>query len=252
MKIGVLVKQVVDVRTVRIDSQTGTPKVGDKPVMNTADARAVAWTVDLKEAAGGEIAAITLGLKASREVLVGALATGVDQAIHVVAEDAGKGDSLAVARALADAVRDEGFDVLVAGYRSDDDATGQVGIQLAELLGIPHIAGVLTVAADGETLRVERDVDGFPEEIEIAGPVLLILKESEEAPTRHPSLRGMMQAKRKPLREVEASVPMTSSLTWSAPMGQRVGVDRILLDGVPADEAAAKLAAWLREHRLVG
>lgn len=252
MKIGVFVKQVVDVASVRIDTATGAPTMAAKPVMNTADARAVAWAVDLRGHLGGQVFAITLGPVGAREVVTSALATGVDVGIHVISDDVEKGDSLAVARALAGAVGGEGFDVLVAGSRSDDDATGQVAIQVAEMLGRSHLSGVISVAREDDGLTVHRDVDGFPEDIAIAPPVVVILKESDEAPTRHPSLRGMMQAKRRPVREVTAAAEMTTPLTWSAPMGQRVNAERILLEGEPAGEAAAKLAAWLREHRLVG
>ncbi len=252
MKIAVFVKQVVDVRTVRIDGQTGKPKVSENLVINTADAHAISAAIDLKELGGGEVTAIGLGPKSAREVLVGALATGADHAIHVVCDEMNRADSLTTARALAGAVREEGFDVFVAGHRADDFATGQVSLQIAELLGIPHLSGVMRVELDGESLRVERDVDGFPEDIQVHTPVMLVLKESDDAPKRHPSLRGMMQAKRKPLREAEPAVPMTTALAWTEPMGQRVSADRILLEGEPAEEAAVKLAAWLREHRLVG
>ena len=252
MKLGVFVKQVIDVATVRIDAATGTPTMADKPVTNAADARAIAWALDLRDQIGGEVTAITLGPAGAREVLTSALATGADDGIHVLCDDMARGDSLAVARGLAGAVAEAGFDVLIAGSRSDDDATGQVGMQVAELLGRTHLSGVISVAREGDGLTVHRDVDGFPEDLAIAPPVMLILKEREEAPTRHPSLRGMMQAKRKPVREVAADVGMTTSLSWSAPMGQRVNAERILLEGEPAAEAAATLAAWLREHRLVG
>jgi electron transfer flavoprotein beta subunit len=252
MKIAVFVKQVIDVRTVRIDGQTGKPKVGENRVINTADAHAVSAAIDLKESGRGVVTAIGLGPKSARDVLVGALATGADEAIHVVTDEVGRADSLSVARALAGAARDDGFDVLVAGQRADDYATGQVGLQIAEELGIPHLSGVITVEVDADSLRVQRDVDGFPEEIQVQTPVLLILKDADGPPKRHPSLRGMMQAKKKPLREIEPSNPMTTALAWTEPMGQRVSADRILIEGVPAEEAAAKLAAWLREHRLVG
>jgi electron transfer flavoprotein alpha/beta subunit len=81
---------------------------------------------------------------------------------------------------------------------------------------------------------------------------MLILAEWDDAPKRHPSLRGMMQAKRKPVQEVAASEEMSTPLQWSEPTAQRTSDDQIILEGEPAEEAAAKLAAWLREHRLVG
>jgi electron transfer flavoprotein beta subunit len=252
MKIAVLIKQVVDIRSVRINSKTGEPTIGGDPVMNTNDAHAVSEAIDLKEATGGEVTAVGLGPKAAREELVEALATGADSALHIVCDEMEKSDSLSTARAIAAGIRDEGFDIIIAGQMSDDFGAGQVGIQVAEDLGIRHLSGVTKISVDDGALQVTRDVDGFPEDIQVETPVVLLLSPSEGGPKRHASLRGMMQAKRKTVREVEPAVAMTTPLTWTAPMAQRVSADRILLEGEPVEEAAAKLAAWLRENRLVG
>lgn len=252
MKIAVLVKQVVDVRSVRIESATGEPKIGGAPVMNTSDAHAVSEALDLKETTAGEVVAISVGPRSAREELVEALATGVDSAIHVVCEEMDKADSLSTARAIAKAVREEGFDVLFTGQKADDFGTGQVSLQLAEMLGIRHLSNVTTITAHADSIHVARDADGFPEELDVQTPVLLILAPRDDAPERHSSLRGMMQAKKKRVREVEPAIAMKTALTWTEPMAQRVSADRVLLEGEPVDEAAAKLAAWLREHRLVG
>lgn len=252
MKIGVLVKQVEDVRSVRIDSKTGEPDITGTPVMDSTDAHAVSESVDLREAAGGEITAIGLGPKHARDVLIAALATGVDNALHIACEEIEHSDSLAVARALADAIRDEGFDILMAGAMSDDYGTGQVGLQVAELLGIRHLSSVVGIRSEGDALFVTRDVDGFEEETQVATPVLLILASSDEGPKHHPSLRGMMQAKRKPIREAKTAVEMQTALTWTEPKARARGGERIMIEGEEAAEAAAKLAAWLRENRLTG
>jgi electron transfer flavoprotein beta subunit len=252
VKIAVFVKQAEDVRSVRIESGTGNAKTSGEPVMNPADAHAVSDAIDLKETSGGEVVAVTLGPATARDVVVDAMATGADGGIHVVANDAAKGDSRVTANALADAVRDGGFDIYLTGHSAVDFGAGQVHVQVAEALGIPHIANVVSVAVNGRTLTIQRDLDGFADELEVQAPVMLILAERDEAPKRHPSLRGMMQAKRKPVQEVAASATMSTPLQWSEPTAQRTSADQIILEGEPAGEAAAKLAAWLREHRLVG
>lgn len=252
MKIAVLVKQVVDIRSVRINSKTGEPTIANDPVMNTSDAYAVSAAIDLREASSGDVTAVGLGPKAAREELVEALATGADEALHLICNDMENSDSLSTARALAEGLRDEGFDVVIGGQMADDFGAGQVGVQLAEELGIRHIAAVKKISVDNGALHVVRDVDGFPEETQVETPVVLLLSPDEDAPRRHASLRGMMQAKRKTVREVESTVDMATPLSWTKPMAQRVSADRILLEGEPAEEAALKLAAWLRENRLVG
>jgi electron transfer flavoprotein beta subunit len=252
MKIAVLIKQVVDIRSVRIDSKTGEPRLSGDPIMNSNDAHVVSESIDLREAIGGEVTAVGLGPKSVREELVEALATGADNALHILCDEMDRSDSLSTARALAAALRDEGFDVIMAGKMADDYGAGQVGIQVAEELGIRHLSGVTKMTVEDGALHVTRDVDGFPEEMQVETPVLLLLSPSDDGPKRHASLRGMMQAKRKTVREVEPAIEMTTALTWTEPMAQRVSADRILLEGEPVEEAAAKLAAWLREHRLVG
>ena len=252
MKIAVLIKQVVDVRAVRIDGKTGEPTMTGEPIMDTNDAHVVSEAIDLREAIGGDVTAVGLGPASAREELMEALATGADSALHIVCEDLAESDSLSTAMAIAGAIREEGFDVLMAGKMSDDYGAGQVPLQIAEALGIRHISGVTALSVEDGDLHVTRDVDGFPEDLQTETPVMLILSPSDDGPKRHASLRGMMQAKRKTVREVTPSVEMRSALTWTKPMAQRVGADRILLEGEPVDEAAAKLAAWLREHRLVG
>lgn len=252
MKIAVFVKQVEDARTVRIESGTGKASTSGDPVMNPADAHAVSEAIDLKEATGSEVTAVTLGPTSARDVVVYALATGADTGLHVVADNAANGDSRVVANAIAEAVRDGGFDVFLAGGSAMDYGAGQVGMQIAEALGIPHIANVTNVDVTEGSLKIQRDLDGFADELEVQTPVLLILAENDEGPKRHPSLRGMMQAKRKPVQEVAASAEMTTALSWGVPTAQRTSADQVLLKDVPAEEAAAQLAAWLREHRLVG
>jgi electron transfer flavoprotein beta subunit len=252
VKIAVFVKQVEDARTVRIDSATGKATTTGDRVMSPGDAVAVSEAIDLGEATGGEVVAVTLGPKAARDVVVDALATGAASGMHVVAEDAAAGDSRVVANALADAVREGGFDVYLTGPETGDYGTGQVGRQVAEALGIPHIANVQKVETNGDLLKIQRDLDGFPDELEVEGPVVLILAENEDGPKRHPSLRGMMQAKRKPVEDVQTSDAMSTPLSWGEPTAQRTSADQIMLKDVPAEEAAAQLAAWLREHRLVG
>jgi electron transfer flavoprotein beta subunit len=252
VKIAVFVKQVEDARTVRIDSASGAASTTGEPVMNPADAWTVSEAIDLREAIGGEVTAITLGPKSAREIVVEALATGADAGIHVVVDDAGNADSRVVAAALADAIRDRGYDILIAGDAAGDYGSGQVGVQVAEALGIPHVMKVTGVSRDGDAVKVQRDLDGFADEIEVPTPIMLVMQPGEDGPKRHASLRGMMQAKRKTVEELTPAEAMSSPLQWTAPRAQRTSADRIMLENEPADEMAAKLAAWLREHRLLG
>lgn len=250
MKIAVLIKHTVDVRKVRINPETGEPALEGKPGLDRADMHAISDAVDLRESGEGEVTVVGFGPAAMKEDLVTALATGADEAIHVLQD--GESDSLATARALADALRDDEFDVIVAGKLAEDYGSGQVGMQVAELLDIPHLSGVLSAEQDGDQLKINYELDGFPDEISLPTPILLVQTAREGEPKRHSSLRGMMAAKRKTVAEQEATADSATSLQWTAPMAARRGGDRIVLRDEEPAEAAKKLADWLKEHRLVG
>lgn len=250
MKIAVLIKQTVNVRSVRIDPETGTPSFDGKPGPDRADLHAISDAVGLRDSSGGHLTVIGVGPAAMKDDFVTALATGVDEAIHVV--HSGDADSLFVAKSLADVLRDGEFDVIITGKLSEDYGTGQVGMQVAELLGIPHLSGVLKAEKVNDVLNVSYELDGFPDEIEAPTPIVLVLNTREGEPARHSSLRGMMTARKKSVAEITPDAGASSSLTWSDPMAARRGGDRIVIrDEEPAD-AARKLAEWLKEHRLVG
>lgn len=250
MKIAVLIKHTVDVRTVRIDPETGVPSFEGKPGLDRTDLHVISNAVDLKENSGGHLTVFGFGPALLKEDLITALATGADEATHILFE--GESDSLFVARQLAEALRSGAFDVIYTGKLSEDYGTGQVGQQVAELLGMPHLANVLGAEATESGLTVRYELDGFADELEVPTPLVLINGAREGEPSRHSSLRGMMAARKKNVTVVECGDTPTSSLTWTAPMAARRGGDRIVVRDEEPGEAAKKLATWLREHRLVG
>lgn len=250
MKIAVLVKHAVDVRSVRIDAETGEPSFAGKPGLDRPDLHAISDAVDLRESSGGHVAVIGLGPAAMKDDLVSALATGVDEAIHIMTEETG--DSLATARALAAVAAEGRYDVIFAGKLSEDYGTGQVGMQVAELLDIPHLSGVLSAGLRDGELTVSYELDGFPDEIAAPTPIMLVLSARDSGPKRHSSLRGMMTARKKTIDQQDPETSGASTLSWSAPMAARRGGDRIVVRDDDPAVAAKKLADWLKEHRLVG
>lgn len=250
MKIAVLIKHTEAVRSVKIDPETGSPSFDGKPGLDRPDLHAISDAVDLRESSGGTLTVVGIGPGAMKDDLVTALATGIDEAIHVVHE--GDSDSLFVAHALADVLKDGGFDVIITGKLSEDYGTGQVGMQVAELLGVPHLSGVLKADGSEGSLNVSYELDGFPDDIEAPTPIVLVLSAREGEPARHSSLRGMMTARKKTVAEVPTTADSVTKLQWTAPMAARRGGDRVVVRDEEPAEAARKLAEWLKEHRLVG
>ncbi len=85
------------------------------------------------------------GRRRAKTVIKDALARGADRAIHVVVEGSNKLSPYQIAKAIADAIREENADLVFTGLQSDDASYGQTGVILAELLGIPHATIVIEV-----------------------------------------------------------------------------------------------------------
>lgn len=261
MKVLVLVKQVPDSTTnikVKADGG-GIETAGIKYVMDPFCEFAVEAALRLKEknpGASADITALTLGPANHVDVLRTAYAMGVDHATHLCDDLFADLDEMAVAHVVARAVKDAGFDVILAGKQAIDYDSGQVGPALAECLGWPHVGAVVNIAwgADFKSAVVRRRVEGAEEVVEIKFPCLLTC-EKGLGEARYPSLPGLMKAKKKPVDVKNAAalglsaadLSRETAATWMAefapppprPPGR-------ILKGEPA-EAVKDLVRALRE-----
>lgn len=208
MKFFVCVKQVPDTETkIKIGAGgAGIDPAGIKWVMNPYDEFAVEEAVKLKEAnAGAQVHVITVGPKARAvEVLRTAIAMGADEGIVINAAD--NLDSYATARALAEAIKAEGGgQIIFTGKLAIDDNASAVPQMVAELLGQPHATVVSKLAFTPESVTVERDIEGGAKEvIQLMLPATVAANKGLNMP-RYASLPGIMKAKKKVLKELEAS-----------------------------------------------
>lgn len=251
LRIAVLVKQVPDIAAVSVDEESRRADLGTTKVMNTYDAYAVSEAVSLKERTDAEVTVVSAGPASTREVILRALATGADCGVHVEIDDPNAMDSLATARVLADALREENFDVILAGQTTDDYETGQVGLQVAELLGQPHVSLATHIDVAEAGVRVARDAEGSKETVELLTPCVVVVLSGRDGQQRHPSLRGMMAAKKKPIRSITATVPGKRRLTWSEPVAPVREQEGTIVSGVAPSAAAAQLVSWLKDRKLV-
>ena len=170
--------------------------------MNPYDEFGVEEALRLKEKFGGEVIVVGLGPKRVTESIRTALAMGADKGI-LVTDDALEGsDSLAVAKALAAAIKELEYDLIFTGQRGVDDDLGVVGAALAEFLEIPQMSIVIKVevAEDGKSVKVTRPVEGENLIIESSLPALITAQKGLNEP-RYASLPGIMKAKKKPFEE---------------------------------------------------
>ncbi|MEU4951946.1 FAD-binding protein [Streptomyces lavendulae] len=174
MKVAVLVKQVPGWESLRLGPDRRLDRTGREPEMNPYCRRAVSQGVRLARETGGECVVLTLGPPSAEDCLREAVACGADRGVLLSDEAFAGSDTLATARALAAALRRLGsFDLVVCGRNSVDAETGQTPVQIAELLGLPMVAGVRELTLTGATLQVRAEHDDGWLRTELPLPALL-------------------------------------------------------------------------------
>lgn len=207
MKIFVCIKQVPDTETkIKISADQSTiDTAGIKWVMNPYDEYAVEEANKLREAnPGAQVFAISVGPKTRVvESLRTALAMGADEAIVVNADGL---DNFSTAKALAEAIKAEGgAQMIFTGKLAIDDNSSAVSQMVAEFLNIPHTTVVSKFTYGAESVVVERDIEGGAKEVvQMMNPSLVAANKGLNMP-RYASLPGIMKAKKKVIKEVEAS-----------------------------------------------
>jgi electron transfer flavoprotein beta subunit len=207
MKIIVLMKQVANKDAIlRINKEGTWIEEGDLSFeVSESDGYALEEALRVREKLTGEVVVCSMGPGRVKSVIKDALARGADRAIHVVGDNLGSLSPYATASALAEAIRDEKPDLIMTGLQSDDYGYGQTGVILAELLGFPHATIVIEVDASSEQLRVKRELEsGWYQWYSMKMPALLTIQ-SGISQIRYATLKGIMAAKKKEIKEVSPS-----------------------------------------------
>ena len=184
LKIAVCIKQIPLIEEANFDAVTKTIKRDGPAVISAYDLRAIALAVELKKSHGAETTVVTMGPPQARSALVDALAMGMDHAVHLEDRAFAGADTLATARALALWLARGKFDLIMLGKYSLDAETGQVGPEIAELIGAAQITGARKLEIDGRMLRAERESDEGFDEVEAAMPAVITCAERVAQPVR--------------------------------------------------------------------
>jgi electron transfer flavoprotein beta subunit len=250
LTIAVLIKQVPDMNAARVDRATNHVVTSSQLGISSYDRYGIEAALRLKEAFGGEIVAVTAGPATARDVISRALAMGADRGIHLELADVEATDTLGLARILAEAVRPLGCQLVIAGQASDDYEAGQVGAQVAELLGMPIISNVVEIRLDAEGIAARRDMEDGYQTVRAPLPVVVLSSTGLDEP-RVASVKGIMAAKKKPVETAPVTVPTEHRLAWDTPYVPPKTISGVIVQDVPAAEAAKQLVAWLRERKLI-
>ena len=252
MKIAVCIKQVVTREwQLRInDAKTWIRDQDASFELNEPDAYALEEALRLKEKHTGEVVVVSAGPARAAQVIREALARGADRAVHIESDALATADAASVADAIASAIRDEKFDLVLTGLQSDDQGFGQVGVVLAEKLGMPHATIIMEVQASDSGLRVKRELEGgWFQWISLPMPALLTIQSGINQ-LRYATLKGIMAAKKKEIRKVTPSgspEPTARILGVHFPEKSK---QTQMISGSPAD-AAKDLVKRLREEARV-
>jgi electron transfer flavoprotein beta subunit len=216
--------------------------------INEPDAYALEEALQLREKHGGEVVVLCAGPPRASQTIREALAKGADRAIHI--EDAGLAslDTLGVAHLLAEALRAESPDLILTGLQSDDLGSGQTGVVMAELLGLPHSTIIMQVEVREKNIRVKRELeDGWFQHIEMPLPAVLTIQSGLNK-LRYATLMGIKRAKAKEIKVLTASVlgaPPAPSVTIDKIYAPQKGKQAQIFEG-DARTAAAQLVEKLR------
>jgi electron transfer flavoprotein beta subunit len=206
LKIIVPVKQVPEVAEVQINEETGTLiRDGVPSILNPFDEYAVEAAIQLKEKYGGEVTVLTMGPPQAKDALLKALAMGADKAVHMTDRAFAGADTWVTALTLAQQIKKMEFDMVICGKQAIDGDTAQVGPEMAEILSVPQICYVrhLELSDNEKFVIAHRETDDGYDVVRARLPVLLTATKGLNEP-RLPNIMGIMQAKKKPLEEVNA------------------------------------------------
>ena len=249
MKIAVCIKQVPtrEWQPRLSDDRTWIREQDASYEMNEPDAYALEEALRLREKHGGEVVVCSAGPARVQQIIREALARGADRALHVEGDALASADAAMTADALAPAMREEAFDLVLTGLQSDDQGHAQMGVVLAERLGIPHSTIIMDVQVDGATLHVKRELEGgWFQWIAMPLPALLTIQSGINQ-LRYATLKGIMAAKKKEIRKVAPPEGLAATqriVGLSLPVRSK---QVVMITGTPAD-AARELARRLREE----
>ena len=253
MKIAVCIKQV--------PTREWQPRLSDDKTwirdqdvsyeMNEPDAYALEEALRLREKHGGEVVVCSAGPSRVQQVIREALARGADRAIHVADDRLATADAFVTADALAAAMTEERFDLVLTGLQSDDLGQAQTGVVLAERLAIPHSTIIMDVQVDpaAATLRVKRELEGgWFQWIAMPLPALLTIQSGINQ-LRYATLKGIMAAKKKEIRTV--AMPDARPVQQIVSLALPVRAKQTHQITGSAGDAAKELVRVLREEARV-
>lgn len=263
MKIVVCIKQVPDTTEVEIDKSTNTLiRTGIPVIINPDDKSGIEAALTLRDAVpGSTVTVMSMGPMQAETALREALSMGCDSAVLVSGRQFGGSDTLATSTILSAALKKIGYDLIITGRQAIDGDTAQVGPQIAEHLGIPHVSYVEQITPEKDSLIVLRQFEDRYHKLRVKLPCLLTAI-SELAQPRFMSVGGIVEAEQKEVTIMDYS--NLEDLLDPANIGLKGSPTNVvrsytkdsksqgaILKGLTPDEAVNAIMARLHEGHLI-
>jgi len=235
MKILIAISCVPDT-TSKIDfveNNTQFNSAGIQYIINPNDEFGLTRAVQLQQELGAELTVVSVGEANVEPILRKCLAIGADQAVRI---DAAPKDGFFVAQQLNVLCQKNNYDLIIVGRESIDYNGGMVGGILATLLGYSYVPNCVHLQIDNQKAFLQREMDGGIEKLQADLPLVLGAQKGlvEENELIIPNMRGIMQARQKPLEVVSPHTVEANTTDVSfekpAPKGsvQLVDVDELI------------------------
>jgi electron transfer flavoprotein beta subunit len=246
-----------------IPNPTGTPKLGadfclvregEEGALDPGDEPGVEAGLQLTEQAGGEVTLVTMGPEPALAGVRRALSMGAHRAVMVTDDQLKGSDVLATARVLAAAIGRQEFDLVIAGVESTDGYTGTLPMAVAELLDIPSATFARNLEVKDGAIVIERQTETGYDTVECPLPALVTVTAGVNEP-RYPTLKGIMQAKQKPMETLTVA-DLGLSPDDVKPTQEVIGVESVPERGAgeiveDAAEAPGRIVDFLARAKVI-
>ncbi len=246
-----------------VPSPQGTPQLGPdnllvrsgvEGALDPGDEYALEAALQIAEASGGEVLAVSMGPDDALAGVQRALAMGAHKGVLITDEGLRGADTLVTARVLAAAISRAPFDLIIGGVESTDGYTGTLPATVAELLGLPSATFARKVEVSGADLRTERQTETGYDVVTCPIPAVVTVTSGANEP-RYPTLKGIMSAKTKPVERLSASDLGLSAEATTASQGIVAVAEAPAKAGGEvinaSDDAASRIADMLAEAKVI-
>jgi electron transfer flavoprotein beta subunit len=247
LKIGVLVKSVLDTEAKLISENGALKIVSGKIVCNPFDEFAIEESIRIKEKLGANVTAVSLNSTGREDELRYAMAMGADNSI-LIKTDRDIVSPLKRAKVIYDVIKDEKFDLIISGREAIDDnfsATSQI---LANLLGYNVISEVIEERVEGDKIIAKRVLEESEETYELNLPAIITVRKGINNP-RYPTLPNVMKSKKMPLKKIEVNVKGDDLSIYYEDKPQKSGAK--ILNGTYEEIADQLLAIMKNEFHVI-